>query len=119
MSRMANTSSEIPVPAPVGLSNRFNGIVTDSSHLREVHGQLCTCAAAFGFALHYEMALAKVPQDGQMPIYGLGSSRRATSEAGVASTMKLRGLAVCWAVPGHNEHVYNGAYIPFVVRLTF
>jgi len=113
---MANTSSELPARAPDGLTNRFNGIVTDSWHLREVHGQLCTRAAAFGFALHYETALAKISQDGQMPIYGLGSSRRATSEAGVASTVKLRGLAVCWAVPGHNEHVYNGAYIPLVVR---
>lgn len=115
---MANTSSELPARQPhVGLSERFNGIVMDSSHLREVHGQLCTRATAFGFALHYETALAKISQDGQMPIYGLGSSRRATREAGFASTVKLRGIAVCWAVPGHNKHMYNGAYIPFVVRL--
>ena len=31
------------------------------------------------------------------------------------SQVRLRGLAVCWAAPGHSPGVYNGAYIPFMV----
>ena len=57
----------------------------------QVHGQLRTRAAAFGFAVHHETVLVRTPpnEKGQMPVYGLGSSRRSTSEAGVAASVRL------------------------------